>query len=83
MRAGNLMTVFDDGAGPPVIHSQSRVLGLRIDTRRRTASVAFSWDHAPSLLAYFEGNAQQLSNGDYFVGWGPIRTSASTTRAGR
>ncbi len=68
--AHNLMTVFDDGAGPPVIHSQSRVLGLHVDFTHHTASLAFSFNHSPSILSYFEGNAQQLSNGDEFAGWG-------------
>ena len=30
----------------------------------------FSDDHSPSIVSYFEGNTQALSNGDYFAGWG-------------
>ncbi len=70
MRAHNLVTMFDDGAGPPVIHNSSRVLGLRLDFRRKRASKVISWEHSPKLLSFFEGNAQELPGGHYFVGWG-------------
>ena len=64
------MTVFDDGAGPPTVHSQSRGLKLRLDLRKRTATVAAQHDHSPPLLSQFEGNYQQLPDADDFVGWG-------------
>jgi hypothetical protein len=64
------VTVFDDGAGPPVAHEQSRGLTLRLDPERRTASVVRVDQHAPSLLASYEGNLQQLANGDQVLGWG-------------
>ena len=32
------LTMFDDGAGPPNVHSQSRGLKLRLDVTRRTAT---------------------------------------------
>lgn len=35
-----------------------------------TARLVIQDDHAPSLLADFEGNVQQLPNYDDFVGWG-------------
>jgi Arylsulfotransferase (ASST) len=65
-----LVTMFDDGAGPPVIHRQSRLLGLRLDFKHMRASLVFSDDHSPSIVSYFEGSTQALSNGDYFAGWG-------------
>jgi hypothetical protein len=64
------VTVFDDGAGPPAIHTQSRALELILDFKHRTARVFKQWTHAPSLLAQFEGNVQQLPDMDEFVGWG-------------
>ena len=64
------LTVFDDGAGPPVVHSQSRALKLLLDLGHMTARVVSQHQHAPPLLATFEGNYQQLAGGDDFIGWG-------------
>ncbi len=64
------VTVFDDGAGPPTVHAQSRALVLRLDRRRGTVALAVEDRHSPSLLANFEGNTQRLPNGHEFVGWG-------------
>jgi hypothetical protein len=68
--AGGLMTVFDDGAGPPDIHKQSRGLTLRLDTTHMTASLVTQDTHSPSILARFEGSDQLLHNGDSLVGFG-------------
>jgi hypothetical protein len=64
------VTMFDDGAGPPAIHSQSRAIALRIDRSARTVQLAAEDVHSPALLANFEGNTQMLASGDAFVGWG-------------
>lgn len=69
-RAGNEITLFDDGAGPPPVHRQSRGLTLRLDTRHRTATLVRQDEHNPALLAFYEGNVQELPGGDDFVGWG-------------
>jgi len=70
LHPGNIVSAFDDGAGPPIIHNQARVLGLQLNFGSMTATRAFSFNHAPSILSYFEGNAQRLPNGDYFAGYG-------------
>jgi hypothetical protein len=67
---GTVLTVFDDGAGPPTVHSQSRAITLRLDHRRRTATLMRQSAHSPGLLANYEGNTQLLDGGDQFVGWG-------------
>jgi hypothetical protein len=64
------LTVFDDGAGPPYVHPQSRALELRLNLKRKTATVVSEIEHKPPLLSSFEGDDQQLPNGDNFVGWG-------------
>jgi hypothetical protein len=64
------ITIFDDGAGPPRAHEQSRGLTLRLDLDRDIARVVRVDEHPPSLLADFEGNLQQLPNGDQLLGWG-------------
>jgi len=68
--ADGLVTLFDDGAGPPTVHSQSRGLTLSLDLARGTATRVAQRQHSPALLANFEGNDQQLPNGDHLVGWG-------------
>ena len=65
-----ILTMFDDGAGPPYVHSQSRALKLRLDLRHMTASVLSQRDHSPPLLSSYEGDDQQLPGLDEFVGWG-------------
>jgi hypothetical protein len=67
---GELVTVFDDGAGPPRVHAQSRSLTLRLNTERMVATVATVDEHSPSLLATYQGNVQLLPDGHQFVGWG-------------
>lgn len=64
------LTAFDDGAGPPVKHPQSRALRIALNTSTMTASLVREYDHSPPLLANFEGGAQLLPGGDLFVGYG-------------
>jgi hypothetical protein len=64
------ITMFDDGAGPPAKHKQSRAIRVAIDLRNKTARLVKAYDHSPRLLASFEGGAQPLARGDLFVGWG-------------
>ncbi len=70
MRSSSLVSIFDDGAGPPIIHRQSRGLQLRLNFAQKTATRTAQYEHGPPLLANFEGNVQQLPGGDSFVGWG-------------
>jgi hypothetical protein len=65
-----ILSMFDDGAGPPYVHSQSRALELRLNLKQKTATVVTQRLHSPPLLAAFEGDDQQLSGADDFVGWG-------------
>jgi hypothetical protein len=64
------LTLFDDGAGLPAVHRESRGLELILDAKHHTARVFKEWDHSPQLLSLFEGNVQQLPDRDEFVGWG-------------
>ena len=65
-----LVSMFDDGAGPPYVHSQSRALELRLNVKDKTATVVGQHVNSPPLLSSFEGDDQEMSNGDDFVGWG-------------
>jgi hypothetical protein len=65
-----LLTVFDDGGGPPNVHPQSRGLELALDFKHMTATEVAQEEHSPPLVTDFEGNLQQLPAFDEFVGWG-------------
>jgi hypothetical protein len=64
------ITLFDDSAGPPKIHTQSRGIKLIVSLRHMTVRQVASHVHAPPLSANFEGNFQQLRDRHDFLGWG-------------
>jgi Arylsulfotransferase (ASST) len=64
------LTLFDDGAGPPYVHSQSRALKLELNLKHMTADVVTQHVHSPALLSSYEGSYEQLPNGNDFIGWG-------------
>jgi hypothetical protein len=64
------VTLFDDGAGPPKVHTQSRGIMVRLDDKAKTATLVSEDLYSPALAASFEGNVQALPNGDEFLGWG-------------
>jgi hypothetical protein len=69
------VTIFDNGAAPKV-EKQTRVLVLRLDERRKTATLVRSYVHPDGILAPHQGDAQFLPDGHVFVGWGgkPVLT---------
>jgi len=68
-QADGTITIFDNGAAPPV-EKFSRILVLRVDAKTKKAALLRSYRHPKRLLVPFEGNAQFLANGNVFVGWG-------------
>ena len=64
------VTLFDDGAGPPKVHTQSRGITVRLDDKAMTATLVSEDLHSPAFAAGFEGNVQALPDGNTFVGWG-------------
>jgi Arylsulfotransferase (ASST) len=64
------VTLFDDGAGPPKIHTQSRGITVQLNGNTKTATLVSEDLHEPALAASFEGNVQELPDGDDFIGWG-------------
>lgn len=64
------ISLFDNGAGPPAVHRQSRGIVMSLDPRRKTATLVSQVFHPPPLLAESQGNMQALANGDWFLGWG-------------
>jgi arylsulfotransferase ASST len=64
-----LLSLFDDGAMPPV-QPQSKALVLELDMKRKTATVHRKLTHYPNVLAWALGSVQVLPNGNVLVGWG-------------
>jgi hypothetical protein len=71
-RAGgqDLVSIFDDGGGPPRTEAQSRALVLHLDRPHKAVSVVVADAHAPPVVANSQGNVEQLPGGSLFVGWG-------------
>ena len=67
--ADRVFTFFDNEGGPPHIRSQSRAIRVALDWSHMTARSITDEKHSPPFAANYEGNLQQLSDGD-FVGWG-------------
>jgi hypothetical protein len=66
---GGTVSFFDNGA-TPTVHRQSRVIALRLDKRKMTASLVSSFVHPSPLVSPSQGNFQPLPDGSWFVGWG-------------
>lgn len=67
---GRLISIFDNGAAPQV-QLQSRVILVRLDMERMTATLERAFKHRPNrLLAKFMGNGQVLPDGGVVAGWG-------------
>ena len=63
------ITIFDNGAHPQV-HEQSRAILLRLDEEEMSATLLREYASPEKILSISQGNAQLLSNGNVFVGWG-------------
>lgn len=77
------LTIFDDGAGPPNVHSQSRAVRIALNTKTMTATLVKQYFHSPPLLSIFEGNAQLLPGGDVFMGWGSVPDLSEDNSSGQ
>jgi Arylsulfotransferase (ASST) len=69
-----LVSIFDDGAYSPAsaIESTSRAIVLSLDTHAMTATLVRAMPNPHGSLATLMGNAQLLSDGGWFVGWGGL-----------
>jgi hypothetical protein len=63
------ISIFDNGASPR-LHSQSRVIFLRLNVHRMRATLVRYVVHRPPRLAINQGNAQLLPRHHVLVGWG-------------
>jgi Arylsulfotransferase (ASST) len=72
MLPGGEVTLFDDGANPP-IHSRSRAVVIALDFKRREARLVRAYVHPdPPLLAASQGNMQTTAAGNAVVGYGGV-----------
>lgn len=77
------ITLFDNQAGPPALAKQSRAIVLRVDERRKRVRLRRAFKHPGKLLAFNQGGAQTLPNGNLFVGWGAAPVFSEFSPSGR
>ncbi|PWI44883.1 arylsulfotransferase family protein [Streptomyces sp. ICBB 8177] len=86
-----LYTFFDNesagagntGSGAVASLPYSRVVTVRLDTRRHVATLVRSEDQPEGLSAPSQGNAQTTASGDLVVGWGSLPYVSEFDRTGR
>lgn len=81
--SNDTFTAFDDGAGPPTIHRDSRGVVLALNTKKKTVTLVKQYEHSPPLHSIFEGNLQALPGGDVFSGWGSQPYFSEFTPSGK
>jgi arylsulfotransferase ASST len=77
------VSLYDDEAGPPQYAPDSRGLILKLNLKRRTATVARQFHIPQTASSDSEGSFQALSDGDEFVGFGSEPYFAQFTAGGR
>jgi Arylsulfotransferase (ASST) len=83
-RAGDgSITLFDNAAGPPALARESRAISLRVDEGGRRVRLGRAFKHPGRLLAFNQGSARRLPNGNVFVGWGAAPVFSEFTASGR
>ena len=70
MLRNSRISMFDDGAGPPMFNPYSRGLILQLDHRRHRATLVRQFARSTSTSAQSEGSLQRLPGGNVFVGFG-------------
>ena len=76
------VTVFDDGANPP-IHHESRAVRITLDFNTHEARLAAVYTHPnPPLLAASQGNMQTLADGNTVVGYGGVPAISEYAKGG-
>jgi hypothetical protein len=84
MLPGNRVSLFDDGAGPPVIEHSSRGVILALNLRKKVATLTQQYRRpGKPTLAESEGNLQTLPGGDVFAGFGATPYFSQFSPSGR
>jgi hypothetical protein len=82
-RADGALTLFDNAAGPPATRKASRAMALELDEQDRTVRLLSELEHPDGALSDSQGNAQNMPNGNTFVGWGSLPLFTEYTDEGR
>ncbi|MDQ2622167.1 MAG: arylsulfotransferase family protein [Actinomycetota bacterium] len=72
---GGRISIYDNGHAPVIAkpwRNQSRGVILKLDQRRKRATVVNRFFHPARPLASTQGNLQNLGGGRYLVGWGGV-----------
>jgi hypothetical protein len=77
------LSLFDDGAGPPMKEPYSRGLVLRLHPRRHRATLVRQYRRSRGTSAQSEGSLQPLPGGNVFVGFGSERFFSEFSPRGR
>jgi len=78
-----LYTFFDnESSGTPELPT-SRAITVKLDERRRVATLVAADDQPEGLVAPSQGNAQTTADGDLFVGWGALPYFSEFDPSGR
>jgi hypothetical protein len=64
------ISMFDDGAGPPMFEPYSRGLILQLNKRRHKATLVRQFARSGDTSAQSEGSLQRIPGGNVFVGFG-------------
>jgi Arylsulfotransferase (ASST) len=79
----DIYTWFDnESAGNPLLPA-SRAITVKVDERRRVATLLAADNQPAGLAAASQGNAQSPRDGGRFVGWGSLPYYSQFDRAGR
>lgn len=70
LRAGNLVSLFDNESGPPAEAKQSRGELIKLDFVHKAATLARALTHSPRTLVASQGNTDVQPDGNALVGWG-------------
>jgi len=83
MRRDGRITLFDDGAGPPMLEPHSRGIVLALNARRHKATLVRQFARSTDTSAQSEGSVQTLPGGNVFVGFGSTPFFSEFSSRGR
>jgi hypothetical protein len=76
------LTIFDNRAALPAPGVASRAIRIRLDEKRRRATLVRAYEPTDARSGWAMGNAQQLADGGLFVGWGTDGSFSEFTAGG-
>ena len=90
LRSGGTLTMYDDhccqltsGGTNVKATGPSRGLELKLDKRRRSATLAAQYVREDDFAADYMGDARAQPNGDVFIGWGSEPYFSEYSRSGK